>query len=292
MVAAGGKVGIYDVMETGEGDLQFPVPWATEASGSSVSTPSVYQSALKSAGFKIVAQRNRLDFALQFFDELRAKVASAGGPPSFNCEATRRGHEVVSVDPLYRFSADQIRHRIDETVTIIEAQTGKNAADFVWQYFSSVEQLVAARVRTMHRFLDDFPDGMVTGRYIDASLPVLPFVDDQYDIAMCSHFLFLYGKQNGLDFHLKSIEEMCRVAREVWVFPLLELGSVISRHLEGVRKFFQNRDYDVDLVNVPYEFQRGGKPDVTGIKEIIAIISMAAWMYFSSKLDHRVQVCS
>ncbi len=76
-----GIFGIYDVMQTGEGELTFPVPWATTASSSAVAPPAVYREALQNAGFAVVAERNRRDFALKFFDRLRARTAAAGGPP-------------------------------------------------------------------------------------------------------------------------------------------------------------------------------------------------------------------
>lgn len=81
VVCPGGKVGIYDVMQITEGDLMFPVPWATEADGSAVSPPSTYRAVLQAAGFEIVAERNRREFALAFFEQLRSKVAAADGPP-------------------------------------------------------------------------------------------------------------------------------------------------------------------------------------------------------------------
>jgi SAM-dependent methyltransferase len=77
----GGRVGIYDVMKIGDGDLAFPVPWATEPAGSSVAPPTAYKSALEGAGFNIIAERNRREFALEFFAQLQSKAASAGGPP-------------------------------------------------------------------------------------------------------------------------------------------------------------------------------------------------------------------
>jgi ubiquinone/menaquinone biosynthesis C-methylase UbiE len=73
--------GIYDVMRTGDGELTYPVPWATTASSSAVATPAEYRDALQEAGFTVIAERNRRDFALAFFDQLRAKTAAAGGPP-------------------------------------------------------------------------------------------------------------------------------------------------------------------------------------------------------------------
>ena len=77
----GSMFGVYDVMQTGEGDLTFPVPWATTEATSAVAAPEHYKAHLESAGFTIVAERNRRDFALEFFDRLRARTQAAGGPP-------------------------------------------------------------------------------------------------------------------------------------------------------------------------------------------------------------------
>jgi ubiquinone/menaquinone biosynthesis C-methylase UbiE len=78
----GSVFGIYDVMRTGPGDLAFPVPWATTTGLSAVTDSDRYKGALEKAGFDILAERNRRDFALAFFADLRAKTAAAGGPPA------------------------------------------------------------------------------------------------------------------------------------------------------------------------------------------------------------------
>jgi SAM-dependent methyltransferase len=77
----GSVFGIYDVMRTGPGGLAFPVPWAATAGLSAVADSDRYKGALEKAGFDILAERNRRDFALAFFADLRAKTAAAGGPP-------------------------------------------------------------------------------------------------------------------------------------------------------------------------------------------------------------------
>ncbi|MDB4542936.1 methyltransferase domain-containing protein [bacterium] len=82
IIRPGGKIGIYDVMKIGDGDIAFPVPWASEPSGSSVASPSTYKFKLEEAGFNVIAERNRRDFALDFFAQLQAKSASAEGPPA------------------------------------------------------------------------------------------------------------------------------------------------------------------------------------------------------------------
>ena len=59
-------------------------------------------------------------------------------------------------------------------------------------------------------------------------------------------------------FHLASIKELCRVAVEVRVFPLLEPGAKTSRHLQPVMDSLTDEGYSATIVPVSYEFQRGG----------------------------------
>ena len=76
----GGRLGIYDVMRVGDGDLGFPVPWATTPEESNVSSPDEYKAALEAAGLRVIAERNRRSFALEFFSRLQARARSTGGP--------------------------------------------------------------------------------------------------------------------------------------------------------------------------------------------------------------------
>lgn len=77
----GGRFGLYDIMSVGEGTIEFPVPWASDESMSFVQDLSTYRDALESAGFIIFELRNRGQFAVEFFDAMRAKTVAAGGPP-------------------------------------------------------------------------------------------------------------------------------------------------------------------------------------------------------------------
>jgi len=88
----GALFAIYDVMRLGEGAITFPVPWAAHEGLSSVATPDVYKEALQLAGFELVAERNRRDFAIAFFDAMRAKIEAAGGPPPLGL------HQVMGPD--------------------------------------------------------------------------------------------------------------------------------------------------------------------------------------------------
>lgn len=197
-------------------------------------------------------------FALTDAD-LTGRILGCGdGPASFNAEATRKGARVTSTDPLYGCSAREIAERIDETFEPMLEQTRRNAGEFVWTTFASVEKLGQTRRAAMRAFLEDYDEGRADGRYIEAALPALPFPDASFDLALCGHFLFLYSAHRDLDFHLESIREMCRVAREVRIFPLLQLGGAPSPFVEPCREALAESGFEVSLDPVPYEFQRGG----------------------------------
>jgi len=110
----------------------------------------------------------------------------------------------------------------------------------------------------MTTFLDDYEQGRRAGRYVVAGLPSLPLADGAFDLALCSHFLFLYSQQRDAAFHMESMRELCRVAREVRVFPLLALGGQPSPHLDATRAAVRADGWYVSIEPVPYEFQRGG----------------------------------
>ena len=77
----GASFGIYDVMRENDGELIYPVPWATQSSTSKIATSSDYKESLSKAGFDVSKENNRRDFALDFFKQLRAKTEANGGPP-------------------------------------------------------------------------------------------------------------------------------------------------------------------------------------------------------------------
>jgi hypothetical protein len=198
-------------------------------------------------------------FALSDDDLRRRLVGCADGPASFNAELTARGGRVVSCDPLYAFDTQQIRQRIDETCQTVIDQTRQNEEQFVWTgLIRSIEELERTRLSAMDAFLADYGSGRRQKRYVAAQMPSLPFPDADFDIALCSHFLFLYSEHLTKDFHLKSICEMCRVATECRVFPLLDLAGTKSRHLDPAVTRLRSEGMTVSIERVDYEFQRGG----------------------------------
>ena len=191
--------------------------------------------------------------------DLEKRILGCGdGPACFNAELSQRGGNVISVDPIYQFNAEQIRSRIDEAYPQIIEQVKKNEADYVWKNIGNAEELGKARMEAMKTFLIDYEEGCKSGRYVHAALPTLPFKDAEFGLALCSHYLFLYSEHVNQEQHILSMKELCRVAGEVRVYPLLTIGNnKESPYLEPVMSVLTDNGVNVSLVPVEYEFQKG-----------------------------------
>ena len=197
-------------------------------------------------------------FDLASDDVAGSVLDCASGPSSFNAEATRKGYRIVSCDPIYRFSAGEISSRIDATYEVILAGARTNKARYIWDSIGSPEELGEVRMAAMRRFLEDFTQGSALGRYRTDALPDLGFEDGEFDLALCSHLLFTYSEQLTLDFHVAAIKEMCRVADEARIFPLLNYDGEQSSLFVPAMEELRAQEYETKVWPVPYEFQRGG----------------------------------
>jgi hypothetical protein len=158
---------------------------------------------------------------------------------------------------LYRFDGEAIRERVTATYRQILDQMRRNMHEFVWDNIRSLEELGRLRMETMEAFLADYDAGKRDGRYVDAELPNLAFPDGYFDLAVCSHFLFLYSEHLAEAFHRSSILELYRVAAEVRIFPLITLDGIPSPHLPRALDDLRGI-CEISVETVPYEFRRGG----------------------------------
>ncbi len=192
------------------------------------------------------------------------------GPASFNAEGTQRGYRITSIDPIYTFTADQIRQRFDEVVDGIIEQVKNTPDDWVWSYHQSPNDLRKNREQVLERFCQDYEQGKAEHRYEVGELPTLKYQDNAFDLGLCSHFLFLYSDHFDEQFHLDSIGEMLRVCREVRIFPLLTLLLKPSPYVKPTMKVLEEQGYRCEIERVSYELQKGGnemlritKPGIT-----------------------------
>ncbi len=189
--------------------------------------------------------------------ELKRKILGCGdGPASFNYECNSNGGNVTSVDPIYHMVREEIQKRIDETYCDVLSQTAANRDKFIWDTIKSIDDLGRIRMKAMNIFLDSYEDGKLNKKYLPGALPILPFTDNEFDISLSSHFLFLYTDNLTYEFHFKAIKEMLRVSNEVRIFPLLDVNGKKSPFVQKTILDFPEKEIEIKKVN--YEFQIGG----------------------------------
>lgn len=190
-------------------------------------------------------------------NDLTKKIAGFGdGPASFNYEATEKGCDVVSFDPVYQFSKEEISKRIEEVRIIVMQQMKENMDNYIWKNIRNLDELENLRMSAMRLFLSDYECGKSENRYIVHTLPErLSYNDNAFDIGLSSHFLLMYTSL-GYDFHIKSMSEMLRVCKEIRIFPIVDLDANKTLLIEDVIDYFKNH-YDVEIIKTNYEFQKG-----------------------------------
>lgn len=192
-------------------------------------------------------------------DELTLNILGvADGPASFNAELTENGGNVTSIDPVFEFNAKEIQKKYLSVADDIIEQVKSTPSDWVWSYHKSPDDLRDTRDKVTEKFVSDFDKNRDSTRYVIGGLPNLPFSDGEFDLALCSHFLFLYSNYFTYEFHLQSIREMLRVAREVRIFPLLTLMLDESPYVESLEKELTLGGYSVEISRAKYELQKGG----------------------------------
>lgn len=190
--------------------------------------------------------------------DLNKNILGCGdGPASFNAELTRRGGQIISVDPIYAFDQADLKNRIALAYNDVLAHVNAHQDQFNWTQFESPEQLGKCRIAAMQDFLKDYPNGRSQSRYLAQALPDLTFTDQYFDLALCSHFLFLYTAHFDLDFHRRSIKNLLRVSNEIRIYPLLDLSGTPSPFVDTLLHELEQENHMVELHKVKYEFQKG-----------------------------------
>lgn len=200
----------------------------------------------------------RLMFALTDQDLGRTILGCGDGPASFNAEMAARGRRVISCDPAYATGIGDIRRRFEDGAKTILSQVRSKPQNYVWRYHRDPDDLLVKRRVAMEAFAADYPIGRRQGRYVAAALPRLPFADGQFDLAVCSHLLFLYSDLLSLEFHLSAAAELRRVAHDVRIFPLTSLNCEVSPYVEAVLVDCRAAGWQAQIIEVDYQLQANG----------------------------------
>ena len=104
----------------------------------------------------------------------------------------------------------------------------------------------------MDLFLKDYENN--NDRYVCGKLPILPFKNNEFDLAFVSNFLFLYDNYLDYEFHFQSIIELSRVATEVRIFPISSTRGGISPHIPLLTKSLAEAGYETEVFESSYTF--------------------------------------
>lgn len=185
------------------------------------------------------------------------KIAGFGdGPASFNYEANKEGFNVTSFDPIYQFGRKELEQRIAQVRDVVMKQMEENRENYVWNSIKNLDELEEIRMSAMKLFLSDLEAGKKEERYVYHELPdKLNLKEQSFDLGLSSHFLLMYTAL-GYEFHIKAIDEMLRVCKEIRIFPLVDLDANPSEMISDVIKHYEER-YHVEIQETDYEFQKG-----------------------------------
>lgn len=197
-----------------------------------------------------------LMFDLSTEDLIGRKILDCpAGACSFTALANKEGANVIGADIAYYHPIEQLEekgiHDIEHAMLRMESSKG----NYLWDYFGSVSGLQKARTHALTDCLEDMKQQ--PEHYVSAVLPLLPFKDQEFDVTLSAHFLFMYADRLEYNFHLETLKELMRVTKEeIRIFPMVDLDSNKYEHLDKLLEHIHNNGWETEEVSVPYEFQR------------------------------------
>lgn len=185
----------------------------------------------------------------------KAVLDVAAGPSSFTAEARKRGVDAVAVDPLYNQSHADLSARVRDDYARMFEQMREKRRLFRFKSFPSLDAAETDRRAAAARFLTDYEGNVRHGRYVRASLPLLPFLDGAFDLVLCAHLLFIYAARFDFAWHVAACAELARVSSgEVRIHPLVGPGGKPYAELDRLRAELGALGIVSEVRKVNYEF--------------------------------------
>ncbi|WP_423062311.1 hypothetical protein [Candidiatus Paracoxiella cheracis] len=192
-------------------------------------------------------------FALTDRDLAQSILDYPAGISSFNAEMYERGYDIISGDPHYDLTPLDMSKHADNIIQHLATHLHEYADRIQGEGEKTLENIVNAWNHYAQIFVTDYSQGKLEGRYRAAKLPALPFADFEFELALCPDLLFR-NKEASPE---AMVAELCRVAHEVPVFPLLDAHGEVASALGTVMLNLQQSNFGVEVREVPYKLQKG-----------------------------------
>lgn len=175
------------------------------------------------------------------------------GACSFTAVGNKLGLDVIACDIAYYHSVEDLKNKGLQDIEHAMEHMKKAENNYKWDYLNDIEGLRRRRLSAWRDCTNDMSE--YNGRYIPVTLPSLPFKNSEFDMLLSAHFLFMYADRLDYQFHIKTINELLRVSKEIRIFPLVDLEGKRYEHLDKIISYLANIGCTVEEVKVPYEFQ-------------------------------------
>jgi hypothetical protein len=190
-------------------------------------------------------------------EDLRLRILDCpGGGSSFTATVNTAGGDATAIDPVYALPPVEVAEMVAAEVARGSAWAIANIDRYRWDFYGDPTGHRRVRTESASSFGADIVAN--PARYQSGALPDLPFLDDAFDLVLCSHLLFTYSDRLDRDFHLLAIVEMARVGEQVRIFPLVhQSGSGEHELVADLTGMLPAHGLRARRVPVAYEFQRG-----------------------------------
>lgn len=213
---------------------------------------------------RLVLWGHHLDEYRDMFDLPEAALSMRfleyqSGASAFQFELRGIASHVVSYDDWFHLSKEALHDKVETSFSGRLEQIIHHAEAFdLSRYADNLDQLTAYRRQGINEFFQDYDLGHAEGRYLFAEQTSLPFPNFFFDYALSAHHFFSAMAPQTLPYHVETIAELARVAKEVRIFPLVDAQGVPSELLGPVILALQQKNFGIEVRNVGYHLQPKG----------------------------------
>lgn len=116
------------------------------------------------------------------------------GACSFTAIGNKLKMDITACDIAYDHPYKELEKKGLEDLEHAIFHIEKAKRNYIWKYFGSVDDLKRIRLTALNDCIKDMEESQGE-RYIPVMLPQLPFEDDEFDLTLSAHFLFMYANQ-------------------------------------------------------------------------------------------------
>jgi hypothetical protein len=179
------------------------------------------------------------------------------GLSSFNAEMLQMGYDnVISGDRLYQLEPEEMEQQAAKLLVNSEKYLRKHAKMLRKNEEKYIQKILHKWQQSVNIFIQDYRLGKKTNRYRFMDLPSLPFKEHEFKLALCSDLVF-HSETQEQGNHFQLVKELCRVAGEVRIFPLMNEKGEISNTIGPILLEMQNFHYGIEVREVAYEKNKG-----------------------------------